>query len=132
MSDKSHSLILSSSVFKILMAISTFWWLYNKLVSSANIQHEILSEELHKIIHNNVDLQLGDHLDFNNRTTSVSTRHHNPISIKIPTAKTKCFQMSFFPNTARDWNKLPYTITSIPNSKVFQNKLKSKSQQNYD
>ena len=57
---------------------------------------------LHKIIHNNVNLPLSGHLEFDVRNTTRTTRKHNPLSLKIPWSKTNCHQKSFFPNTARD------------------------------
>ena len=78
---------------------------------------------MHKIIHNNIDLPLSGHLELNVRNTTRITRNHNPLSLKIPHSKTNCHQKSFFPNTARDWNKLSYTLTSIADSSKFQTQL---------
>ena len=96
-----------------------------KDIQLPSLQERRLNQRLvmmHKIIHNNVDLHLDDHLEFNTRDSAASsTRHHNPLSLKIPSSKTNCHQKSFIPNTARDWNKLPYSTTSIADSTIFQN-----------
>ena len=79
---------------------------------------------MHKIIHNNVDLPLEGHLCFNKRDqNATSTRNHNPLSLSVPFSRTNCFQKTFFPNTARDWNTLPYSLISIKDSKTFKHKL---------
>ena len=78
---------------------------------------------MHKIIHNHVDLPLDGHVELNTRSLSTSTRNHNPLSLKIPFSKTNCHQKSFFPNTARDWNNLPYTVTSVIDSTNFQKQI---------
>lgn len=84
---------------------------------------------MHKIVHNNVDLRLEDHIDYNKRPTdSVTTRRHNPLTLNIPLSITKCHQMSFFPNTARDWNDLPYELTSNENSSTFRKLLAARNQ----
>ena len=69
---------------------------------------------MHKIVHQKVDLPLEGHLQFNRRGEGVvTTRNHNPLSLNVPRTRTNCFQNSFFPKTAKDWNLLPYKITSI-------------------
>ena len=107
-----------------------------KDIQLPSLQERRLNQRLvmmHKIIHNNVDLHLDDHLEFNTRDSAASsTRHHNPLSLKIPSSKTNCHQKSFFPNTARDWNKLPYSTTSIADSTIFQKHLISATSQKHD
>ena len=79
---------------------------------------------MHKIVHQKVDLVLEDHVQFNRRGEGVvATRNHNPLSLDVPRARTNCFQNSFFPKTAKDWNMLPYNITSINNPSTFKLKL---------
>jgi hypothetical protein len=88
---------------------------------------------MHKIIYNNIELTLTDHLEFNTRETSTSsTRNHNPLTLKIPSSKTNCHQKSFFPNTARDWNKLSYSTTSIADSATFHKALTASAGINHD
>ena len=107
-----------------------------KEIQLQSLQERRLNQKLitmHKIIQNNVDLKLEDHLKFNIRDSSTSTtRHHNPLSVKIPSSKTNCHQKSFFPNTARDWNKLLYSTTSMEDSTQFQKQLTTGISQNHD
>lgn len=82
---------------------------------------------MHKIIHNNVDLSLEGHLEFSDRDPgAVKTRKHNPLTLKVPSAKTNSFQKSFFPNTARAWNDLPHSSIASNDSAAFRNKLAAK------
>ena len=79
---------------------------------------------MHKIVHQKVDLSLEGHLQFNRRGEGVvATRNHNPLSLDVPRSRTNCFQNSFFPKTARDWNLLSYDTTSINNPSTFKLKL---------
>ena len=81
---------------------------------------------MHKIVHNKVDLSFEKHLQFDVPDPStVKTRNHNPLTLKVPSTKTDCFQKTFFPNTARDWNALPYLITSIEDTASFNRAISS-------
>ena len=81
---------------------------------------------MHKIIHNNVDLPLQGHINFSRRDpNAVSTRNFNSLTLDVPHTRTNSFQKSFFPNTSKDWNLLPYSLTSIKDSSTFKGKLAS-------
>ena len=57
-----------------------------------------------KIVHNEVGINIEDHLPMRNRT---SRRLNNTYAYTIPTSNTDGYRCSFFPKTAREWNKLP-------------------------
>lgn len=57
-----------------------------------------------KIVHNEVGINIEDHLPMRNRT---SRRLNNTYAYSIPTSNTDGYRCSFFPKTAREWNKLP-------------------------
>ena len=100
-----------------------------KTLDLPSLQHRRYNNRLammHKIIHNNVNLPLGSHLSFSKRdSNAVSTRKSNPLSLEVPFVRTNCFQKSFFPNTARDWNNVPFSLTSLKDSQTFKLKLSS-------
>ena len=83
-----------------------------KTLDLPSLQHRRYNNWLvmmHKIIHNNVNLPLRSHLSFSKRdSNAASTRKSNPLSLEVPFIRTNCFQKSFFPNMARDWNKSTY------------------------
>ncbi|XP_071944868.1 uncharacterized protein [Antedon mediterranea] len=75
---------------------------------------------LHKIVPKKIDLKLEDHIEYSKRPNSARcTRNNNPLTIKVPMAKTNRFQSSFFHNTVRDWNALPFSTTSTTITKTF-------------
>ena len=82
-----------------------------KDIQLPSLQESRLNQRLvmmHKIIHNNVDLHLDDHLEFNTRDPAASsTRHHNPLSLKIPSSKTNCHQKSFFSEYSQRLEQAP-------------------------
>ena len=81
---------------------------------------------LHKMIYNNVDLAITDHLQFKKRDPSAAiTRRSHPLSLDVPFSKTNCFQQSFFLKTAKEWNALPHTLLDIKDSMAFRQKLMS-------
>ena len=49
------------------------------------------------------------------------SRHSHQNSYQIITANKDCYKYSFWPRTVQDWNKLPYNITTIRDSKEFKN-----------
>ena len=70
-------------------------------------------ETFHNAQNHHVGLQLGleEHLNFKLRDpTAVITKNHNPLTLRIPSSGTNAFHTckSYFPNTAKDWNLLPY------------------------
>ena len=79
---------------------------------------------MHKIVHNHVDLNLEDYLKFSTRDPkAVATRYHNPLTLRIPFSRTNIYHKSFFPNTAKDWNSLAYSQTSITSPTKFRRTL---------
>ena len=56
-------------------------------------------------------------------TTQCSTRYHHPYHFIIPSAQTNYYQNSFYPQTIREWNKLPTHIIESTNLQSFSSLL---------
>ena len=70
----------------------------------------------HKIIHNEVDIDLPDYIVKKNR----SLRHYHQNKFIELQSNTEAYRNSFYCKTIRDWNSLPNNILDIDNSRKFK------------
>ncbi len=80
---------------------------------------------LYKIKNNLVAIDPSNKLAPNPR----QSRHHHNQSLKVPFSRTIYRQMSFFPRTISDWNKLPQSIINSPSLGSFKAAIKSEASQ---
>ena len=72
---------------------------------------------LHKINNNIVDIDIANFITYGDTRTRGNQR------FKQVHITNKVYFNSFFPRTAREWNKLPPSLTSTENPEVFRNGL---------
>ena len=70
----------------------------------------------HKIIHDEVDIDLPDYIVKKNR----SLRHYHQNKFIELQSNTEAYRNSFYCKTIRDWNSLPNNILDIDNSRKFK------------
>jgi len=71
---------------------------------------------LQKARHHKVALPVETHL----KPVPRQSRHSNPNSYKALPFHKDCYKHSFFPQTVRDWNSLPYEVTEITDAPKFK------------
>ena len=55
----------------------------------------------------------------------LSARTNNSLNYDIPQSSTKYRQMSFFPRTIPEWNKLPEDVVQAKSLDIFKSRLAS-------
>ena len=73
----------------------------------------------HKILYHHVATEIPPYYLTNNR----KTRHSHSVNIMQPHCNTTAYEYSFYPRTIRNWNQLPDSIVSNPDSDTFKKKL---------
>ena len=48
------------------------------------------------------------------------SRHQHPNCFQVIASNKDCHKYSYFPQTVKDWNSLPYSITTIEDTKQFK------------
>ena len=95
---------------------------YNKLELDTleNRRRKARLTFMYKIINNQIDIDISNYLTFNKESR---TRNSHQYKLVEPFCKKDVFKFSFFPRTARDWNKLPVEIFKTTSLNNFKNNL---------
>ena len=73
---------------------------------------------MYRITHQLVDVPLT-------YLTPITSLRGHGLNYNIPFARTQCYQRSFFPDTIRLWNSLPYTTVCCPSIDSFKKEVLS-------
>jgi len=62
----------------------------------------------YKLVRANSFINIPPH--YSSLASTYNTRQFHPLHFMVPWSSTTYYQMSFFPKTIRDWNKLPHRV----------------------
>lgn len=79
---------------------------------------------MYKITHGLVAINPHEHMKSSLRA---SKRVNNSLSYQIPSARTDCYNFSFFPRTIRDWNTLPNNIATSQSIDSFKTAMANRA-----